>query len=169
MRQTKLSLIAFLLLGLMSVSVLAQETKPSDQKATPQTPPITANEPKNEVEKMLAATTKRGEKVLGVCLDDCKQNPDARIEGALEKGRAISLPKPSYPALARAAHISGTVEVQVIIDEHGKVLAAAAVSGHPLLYPACVQAARNSEFTPTKLDGQPVKVTGVLQYNFVTR
>ena len=42
-------------------------------------------------------------------------------------------------------------------------------SGHPLLYAACVKAARESVFTPTKLEGEAVKVTGVIQYNFVAQ
>jgi TonB family protein len=74
------------------------------------------------------------------------------------------LPKPRYPALARAAHISGQVTVQLLIDVDGTVMEAAAVSGHPLLYGVSVEAARNSRFSPTKLDGKPVKVTGVITY-----
>ena len=82
-------------------------------------------------------------------------------------GKAISLPKPQYPAIARQAHASGTVVVQVLIDESGNVIAAHAVSGHPLLQAVAVAAARQARFSPTKLSGQPVKVNGVIQYNFV--
>jgi len=49
------------------------------------------------------------------------------------------------------------------------VIAANAISGHPLLWAACVEAAKNSLFSPTLLAGKPVKVTGVIQYNFVKR
>jgi protein TonB len=82
-------------------------------------------------------------------------------------GKAISLPKPSYPPIARAAHASGTVVVQVLIDENGNVVSAKALSGHPLLQAGAVSAARQARFSPTKLSGQPVKVTGVITYNFV--
>jgi protein TonB len=64
-------------------------------------------------------------------------------------------------------HASGTVTVQVTIDESGNVVAAQAVSGHPLLQAAAVAAARQAKFSPTLLSGKPVKVTGVLTYNFV--
>ncbi|MGA9994356.1 MAG: energy transducer TonB, partial [Pyrinomonadaceae bacterium] len=84
-------------------------------------------------------------------------------------GKAISLPKPPYPSIARAAHASGTVTVQVTIDENGNVISARAVSGHPLLQAAAVSAARGARFSPTKLSGQPVKVTGVITYNFVAQ
>ena len=82
-------------------------------------------------------------------------------------GKAISLPKPPYPAIARAAHAGGTVTVQVVIDENGNVISAHAVSGHPLLQAVAVAAARSARFSPTKLSGQPVKVSGVITYNFV--
>src|SRR6185295_9760457 len=95
--------------------------------------------------------------------------PRAPISGGVLNGKAISLPKPAYPPIARAAHASGTVVVQVTIDENGNVIAAHAVSGHPLLQGAAVGAARSAKFSPTKLSGQPVKVTGVIQYNFVAQ
>jgi protein TonB len=95
--------------------------------------------------------------------------PRAPISGGVLNGKAISLPKPAYPPIARAAHAAGTVVVQVTIDENGNVIAAHAVSGHPLLQAAAVGAAHQARFSPTKLSGQPVKVTGVIQYNFVAQ
>jgi periplasmic protein TonB len=95
--------------------------------------------------------------------------PRAPISGGVLNGKAISLPKPAYPPIARAAHASGTVVVQVLIDENGNVVSAHAVSGHPLLQAVAVGAARQARFSPTKLSGQPVKVTGVIQYNFVAQ
>jgi periplasmic protein TonB len=97
------------------------------------------------------------------------QVPKAPISGGVLNGKAISLPKPPYPAIARAAHASGTVTVQVTIDENGSVISAHAVGGHPLLQQAAVSAARQARFSPTKLSGQPVKVTGVITYNFVAQ
>ncbi|HEX9422552.1 MAG TPA: TonB family protein [Pyrinomonadaceae bacterium] len=95
--------------------------------------------------------------------------PRAPISGGVLNGKAISLPKPAYPAIARQAHASGTVVVQVTIDENGSVVSAHAVSGHPLLQAVAVAAARGARFSPTKLSGQPVKVTGVITYNFVAQ
>ena len=95
--------------------------------------------------------------------------PRAPVSGGVLNGKAISLPKPAYPPIAKAAHASGTVTVQVLIDENGNVVSAKAVSGHPLLQAVAVGAARQAKFSPTKLSGQPVKVTGVIQYNFVAQ
>lgn len=89
------------------------------------------------------------------------------ISGGVLNGKAISLPKPDYPAEARSAKASGTVVVQVTIDEYGNVVTARAVSGNPLLYQVSVNAALQAKFSPTSLMGEPVKVAGVITYNFV--
>lgn len=95
--------------------------------------------------------------------------PKAPISGGVLNGKAVRLVQPPYPAIARSAHASGQVRVQIVIDENGNVISAAPVSGHPLLQGAAVSAARASKFTPTKLSGQPVKVSGVIIYNFVAQ
>jgi len=82
-------------------------------------------------------------------------------------GLALSLPKPAYPQIARQARANGPVNVQVLIDETGKVISAKAVGGHPLLQAAAQQAAYGARFSPTKLGDQAVKVSGVITYNFV--
>jgi TonB family protein len=89
------------------------------------------------------------------------------ISGGVLNGKATSLPKPPYPPAARAVRAAGAVSVQVLIDEEGRVVSATAVSGHPLLRAAAVAAARGARFSPTQLSGQPVKVNGVITYNFV--
>jgi TonB family protein len=91
------------------------------------------------------------------------------ISGGILNGKAISLPAPLYSAEARAARASGSVNVQITIDEYGGVITARAVSGHPLLQPAAVNAALQARFSPTFLMGEAVKVTGVLVYNFVAQ
>jgi protein TonB len=90
----------------------------------------------------------------------------APISGGVLNGKAVSKPAPPYPAVAKAARASGTVVVQITVDEGGKVISASAVSGHPLLRQAAVQAAYQARFSPTLLSGQPVKVTGTITYNF---
>jgi TonB family protein len=93
--------------------------------------------------------------------------PKSPIIGGVLNGKAISLPTPIYPAIARAAHASGTVTVWVTIDESGYVISSRVVGGHPLLQEAAAQAARQARFSPTRLSGQPVKVAGVITYHFV--
>ena len=89
------------------------------------------------------------------------------ISGGVLNGKATSLPKPAYPPAARAVRAGGACTVQVTISETGSVISASAASCHPLLAGAAVAAARGAHFSPTLLSGQPVKVTGVITYNFV--
>jgi TonB family protein len=101
--------------------------------------------------------------------DKAEKKPETKrapISGGGLNGKAISLPKPPYQPVAKAAKASGTVVVQVTVDENGNVISARAVSGHPLLQAAAVAAARAAKFSPTRLSGEPVKVTGVVTYNF---
>jgi len=87
----------------------------------------------------------------------------APISGGVLNGKALTLPNPVYPPV----EASGTVVVQVLIDEEGNVVNAEAVSGPQALQDAAVNAAREAKFSPTKLKGEPVKVRGVLTYNFI--
>jgi periplasmic protein TonB len=84
-------------------------------------------------------------------------------------GQAINLVKPIYPQAAKIIRAAGPVNVQITIDENGNVTSANAISGHPLLRQVSEQAARASKFTPTFLNSQKVKVTGVIVYNFVAQ
>ena len=103
------------------------------------------------------------------------------ISGGVLNGKAISLPKPAYPPAAKAVRASGTLLVEVLIDERGNVVWAKAVGGsyvdmttkerksgvHPLLISASESAARQAKFSPTLVDGKPVNVTGMITYTFV--
>ena len=80
--------------------------------------------------------------------------------------KAISLPRPIYPQMAKQIHLQGTVTVQVLIDESGRVVSAKGI-GHPLLVGEAQKAAMQARFSPTIISDQPVKVSGVITYNFV--
>lgn len=104
-------------------------------------------------------------------LEDAKPDnrdavPPGTISGGVLNGKAITKPQPPYPAIAKTARAHGTVVVQILVDEEGKVISASAVSGHPLLRAAAVQAARQARFSPTMLNGKPAKLTGVVFYIF---
>jgi periplasmic protein TonB len=88
------------------------------------------------------------------------------VSGGVLNGTAVSLPQPVYPDAARRMRTSGTVVVEVVLDETGKVVAANATSGPTILRDAAVQAALKARFSPTKLSGQPVKVAGIINYKF---
>ena len=83
--------------------------------------------------------------------------------------RAIDLPKPIYPAEARKTHTAGQVQVKVFLDESGKVISAEAVFGPQELRAAAVEAAKRARFKPTLEEGVPVKVFGIITYDFVAQ
>lgn len=96
------------------------------------------------------------------------QKPAPRlVSKRVINSEALSLPKPPYPPLARQMRIQGAVSVQVLIDETGRVVSAKPISGNPALSTAAQRAALDARFSPTLLGEQPVKVSGVIIYNFV--
>lgn len=112
-------------------------------------------------------------KVSGVITYNFMAKPDesedsaTAINGGILNGKAYELPAPKYPAAAKAVKASGLVTVEIVIDENGDVISAAAVSGHPLLRSSATEAAQEAKFRPTRLEGKPVRVSGVLTYHFV--
>jgi protein TonB len=94
-------------------------------------------------------------------------NPILRpVSGGVLNGTALSLPSPTYPEAAKRMRTAGVVSVEVVVDETGKVISAVASSGPTALREVAVQAARRARFSPTKLSGQPVKVSGLINYKF---
>jgi periplasmic protein TonB len=93
--------------------------------------------------------------------------PYSVVSGGILNGKAISKPMPAYPPIAKAARIQGTVTVEIVVGEDGNVVSATAVSGPPVLQAAAVAAAQQAKFSPTRLSGEPVKVSGTITYNFV--
>ncbi|HEX6279415.1 MAG TPA: energy transducer TonB [Pyrinomonadaceae bacterium] len=141
-------------------TVKTDETKTYDRFGDPST---TASKPPdyeghvNAVSNGSSGTTPR----------ESTQNVPKQRSGGVLNGKAMSLPKPPYPPAARAVRASGAVNIQVLIDEDGQIFSAVAVSGHPLLRSAAREVACGAAFSPTLLMGNPVKVSGVITYNFV--
>ena len=88
------------------------------------------------------------------------------LSGGVLNGKALALPMPSYPEVARRLRITGLVQVDVVVDENGKVISAKVLSGPGSLRDVALQAALHARFSPTKLSGQSVKVSGQINYNF---
>ena len=107
-----------------------------------------------------------GTQILFAQEKDKENRPGKTISGGVLNGNAISLPAPKYPKKAKEKKIEGTVTVQVIINKKGLVESAKVTSGHPDLREASTVAALQSKFKPTLLKDKPVKVRGVIVYNF---
>jgi TonB family protein len=147
----------------LQVVVMTRHSDPRFGETTYRLMNMNRTEPARELFEVPADYTLQGPSVSRFRL------PTDGISGGVMNGKAIMLPRPEYPASARAAKASGTVTVEITIDEEGNVVSARSVSGHPLLQSAAVTAARQARFSPTKFSGQPVKVNGVLVYNFTAQ
>jgi TonB family protein len=88
------------------------------------------------------------------------------VNAGILNSRAVNLPKPAYPPLAKQMRAVGQVAVQVLVDEAGNVTSAKATSGNPMLRAAAEAAARQSKFNPVRVNNQPVPASGVVLYNF---
>jgi len=109
------------------------------------------------------------QKLLTQFLKARNPDPQGNISGGggVLNGKAVSLPRPAYPPEARGMRADGLVLIEVTIDETGRVVDAKSLCGHPILAKASLAAALGARFTPTRLSGIPVKVKGVIIYNFV--
>ncbi len=88
------------------------------------------------------------------------------LPGECLSGKAVELPPPGYPALAKAERATGTVQVEVLIDEKGKVISARALNGPASLRGASVQASYKAKFKPAVVGGRAFKVWGIITYTF---
>ncbi len=91
------------------------------------------------------------------------------VNAGVLNGRALNLPKPAYPPIAKQVRAAGQVAVQVVVDEFGNVTSAKATSGHLLLRAPAEAAARQSKINPVKVGNQSVHATGILLYNFINQ
>lgn len=100
-----------------------------------------------------------------------KPNSSQIIKTGIVNGKALKLEKPPYPQAARDNRAEGAVKVNVVIDETGKVVFACGAGNkvHLSLIQAAEWAAYESKFSPTRIDGKPVKLNGTIIYNFVGR
>jgi len=92
-------------------------------------------------------------------------NPDPDVLN----GKAVELPPPDIPPVARLSKSFGRINVRILIDESGRVIRACAVSGPGLFYSVSETAALKATFTPTLKGGRPIKVVGLIRYEFRAR
>lgn len=89
-----------------------------------------------------------------------------RIGGQVLEAQILTRVMPVYPPLARAARISGTVELLGVIDRQGRVQKLQVISGHPLLAQAALNAVQQWIYRPTQLNGEAVEVTAPIKVTF---
>lgn len=167
---TAIALLAFCCMTAYSLSLLLHPAEAQASEETPvmqilkPLPPDEDEQPDESQEWRWACSPEDAQAVHGYFnptivrphISDCRANC-----------QAASIPSPEYPGLAKAARVSGAVEVSVLVDETGRVIYSRAVSGHPLLTATAARAACQARFIPPTVSGASVKVAGIITYNFV--
>ena len=92
-----------------------------------------------------------------------------RRSGEVMAAMLVNRVEPQYPAIAKVAHISGTVHLRAIIAKDGTVRELEVVDGNPLLAQAALVAVQNWRYQPTRLNGEPVEVETYVTVNFVLK
>ncbi|HEX5706121.1 MAG TPA: energy transducer TonB [Pyrinomonadaceae bacterium] len=131
------------------------------------TPAQNASAPTTTVTETRLVVVRSGEPAAAGPSAHALQKPrTATVSGGILNEKAVLKAVPDYPEIAERARVEGQVVVRIVVDERGDVSTALAESGHPLLQQAAVNAVREWKFTPTRLSGQPVKVSGLVTVNF---
>jgi periplasmic protein TonB len=89
-----------------------------------------------------------------------------RVSQGVTEGLLMKKVQPQYPALARQARIQGAVVLQASIGKDGNVQNLRAVSGHPMLTPAAIEAVKQWKYRPYFLNGEAVEVDTTITVNF---
>ncbi|MFZ0771983.1 MAG: energy transducer TonB [Candidatus Sulfotelmatobacter sp.] len=89
-----------------------------------------------------------------------------RVSSGVSQGLLIARVQPEYPEAARKERIEGTVVLKTMIDSNGYVEDVSAISGHPMLVSAAVDAVKRWKYKPYLLNGQPVRVETVVSVAF---
>jgi protein TonB len=160
------------------------EQKPIVVSSAPAQKPLTPNvreEPKKAEEKVLTPNVNREgiqpvrQRVIAGAPVDAAGSPTAesdaaKASGPLDVGSLIAYAtkqsQPIYPPAARTMRTSGVVKVEVTVDENGTVAEVQNAEGPGLLQSAAKDAVKKWKFRPFVRDGQPVKATGFVSFNF---
>jgi protein TonB len=89
-----------------------------------------------------------------------------RVGGNVQSAKMIRQVQPTYPQIAKTAHVSGTVLLHAIISKDGSVQELQYVSGPPLLMKSAMDAVREWRYQPTLLNGEPVEVETTISVIF---
>jgi len=95
-----------------------------------------------------------------------KEKEILRVGGDVKPPRKVYSPAPNYPALARAAHISGVVLIDAVIDEQGNIVNARVIQGQSLLVPEALRTVMQWKYEPTYLNGVPYPIQLTITVHF---
>lgn len=93
-------------------------------------------------------------------------NRPVRVSAGVSNGLLIQPIRPVYPAIAKAAHMEGTVVIEAVISKSGQIESAHVLTGPAMLQQAAIDAVRAARYSPYKLNGDPTEVLTTITINF---
>jgi protein TonB len=93
-------------------------------------------------------------------------NSPLHVSSGVSVGMLIAPIRPVYPAIAKAAHVEGSVVVEAIISRAGTIESLHVISGPMMLQSAAVDAIRAARYQPYRLNGEPTEVQTTIIVNF---
>jgi protein TonB len=97
---------------------------------------------------------------------DVKLGGPKRIISQLAEGQLVNRVEPVYPRIAAVSNIQGQVKLHAIIARDGRIQSLNAISGHPLLVRAALEAVEQWRYRPYVLNGEAVEVETLITVNF---
>ena len=93
--------------------------------------------------------------------------PPTAVSGGVIEGYLVKQVQPVYPHVAQTIGVQGDVILQAMIDREGRIEQLQAVSGHPMLVAAALDAVRQWRYRPYRLNGEPVEVETQITVRFI--
>ncbi len=147
---------------------VGKQPNPSTDKSNPAEPAAKIEKPQEEIKKTDTETASNQNKpnteTIAVSLDTVKSTAPLVVGSLIEY--ATSKSNPVYPPTAKTLRMTGVVRVELVIDEQGQVTKVQNTSGPSLLQRSATDAIRKWKFKPFIRDGEPVKATGFVSFNF---
>jgi len=146
------------------------ETKPAQTREREVKPPVSqptdATVAKNEPLIYVPSAPPTKAEPAPTVLPTASKSTEPIDLGSALKNYATTQPPPVYPIAARSMRTVGMVTVEVTVDEQGQVAKVEKTTGPPMLQAAAQDAIKKWRFRPFVRDGQPVKATGFVNFNF---
>jgi TonB family protein len=92
-----------------------------------------------------------------------------RVSATAQAAKIVNHVSPTYPALAAQGHITGAVELRVVIAKDGTVQNVSLISGNPLLAQSATDAVKQWRYQPTLVDNQPVEVESTVTVDYTMK
>jgi len=101
-----------------------------------------------------------------VTLGPSRATGPLNVSSGVSQGMLITPIQPVYPAIAKTAHVEGTVVVEAVISRTGTIESLHIVSGPPMLQRAAIDAIQAARYQPYRLNGVPTEVQTTFNVNF---